>query len=459
MCATAATGSPDPGANPAATEGLALWRKPDKSGAACASCHSPDGIEIAAYRFDDRTILRRASPHLGQAGAARILEYIHGLRSTAGIRAKFDPMSDRPMQPGGRVLPGATAADRDVAFGRTLVSLLPALMGKPIDTSEAASMAMAQIRSLDARKMRIGIPFNRLSEDFFHGPQHATIADWLPDTPIHIPLATLSRISDVYLKSPSDASFKAFLHEIEKTVPNSSADQLAMAKYRSMLIFQHELRTGRSIGTPTGANPMWEVAEVARMNAETTPASFGLPAEVIAKKSAGPSFAQQMKDMRLGWYWSGWLMDQGLRHSGPLKATQRGDYFSKLLLEEGPYPIHCAFMLTRKIAERGLDASSPIDVNYSFLVLRDGLDRFEPAAPEARSLFRTFVCNSFRMNLVLLADELERTRVFTEHKEPLQLQIRLMSDYLERAAPDRRSKDAALASRASNALAAAALVR
>ncbi|MFI5384516.1 MAG: hypothetical protein ACHQ50_00180 [Fimbriimonadales bacterium] len=467
-------------AGDALKEGLAVWRMPDKSGAACASCHSPDGIELAAYAFDDATILRRATPHIGHTGGLQVVQYIHALRSAKGITKGLDPMANRPMQPGGEVLSGATASDRDLAFGRTLPLLLPNLMGKPIDSIEAARKARDEVLALNPSKMRIGIPFNRLSEDVFHGIQHATIADWLPDTPVRAPLATVVRLSDAYLKSPGDDGLRALLDGIEKAspAPRSSADQLAFAKYRSMLVFQHELRKGKqdSSGSgpemlaklrgPTASDPMWEVAEIARMNSGTTAASFGLPSDVIVKKSTGPSFSEQMKQIRLSWYWAGWLMDQGLQHSGFFRETQRADYFSRFLLEEGPYPIHCAFMLTRKLAVHSFvpDAwmglgTQHIELNYSFLVLRDGLERFEPKAPEAKRLFRSFACNSFRMNLFLLADELERTRLVAEPKPPLDQQIRLISAYLAKAAPEHAARDTALESRASKAVAGAAFVR
>ena len=60
--------------------GLALWRKPDKLGHACASCHSADGIELAVYNYDLATIRRRATPHLGAEDAAKLGQYFVSLR-------------------------------------------------------------------------------------------------------------------------------------------------------------------------------------------------------------------------------------------------------------------------------------------------------------------------------------------------------------------------------------------
>src|SRR5205807_2688375 len=122
---------------------------------------------------------------------------------------------------------------------------------------------------------------------------------------------------------------------------------------------------------------------------------------------------------------------------GFLKETGRADYFSQALLRDGPYPMHCAFMLTRKLATQGFVPRALIgpgvqrpDINYSYLLVQDGLDRYEPREPEARSMFRRFVTNSFRMNLWLLTDDLEKRRSVSVPKEPLAQQIRLIGAYL-----------------------------
>src|SRR5476651_2625096 len=78
-------------------QGLKLWRKPGaiQGGAACASCHSPDGIEIAAYDFDDQDLVRRAEPHLGKEDAGLLVEYFHALRDKLHLFPLRDPIRDR----------------------------------------------------------------------------------------------------------------------------------------------------------------------------------------------------------------------------------------------------------------------------------------------------------------------------------------------------------------------------
>src|SRR5579871_1569443 len=100
-------------------EGLAIWRKPGKTPdhAACASCHGPDGLEIAAYNFDDANIRRRAAIHISPEDADKVVAMIHAEREMLGLKILLDPMKDRPFQPGGEVLPGATPEERDNALG------------------------------------------------------------------------------------------------------------------------------------------------------------------------------------------------------------------------------------------------------------------------------------------------------------------------------------------------------
>lgn len=113
------------------TEGLEGWRKPGviQDGAACANCHAPDALDLAYFNFDDATLKRRAEPHVGQfsfqlsgSDFKKIEKMIHALRIKYDIEPK-DPMNFRPLQPGGEVLPGNTAADRDNAFGQHLVDM------------------------------------------------------------------------------------------------------------------------------------------------------------------------------------------------------------------------------------------------------------------------------------------------------------------------------------------------
>ena len=101
--------------------GLVAWRKPGAINykAACANCHGPDGYELAMYNFDDTDLRRRAKPHLSASDAEDIVTLVHAVREKYGIKKLLDPMKDRPFQPGGEVLPGATGSRTRPGFQKT----------------------------------------------------------------------------------------------------------------------------------------------------------------------------------------------------------------------------------------------------------------------------------------------------------------------------------------------------
>lgn len=426
------------------------WRKPDVNGRSCASCHSPDGLEIAAYSFSDEDILRRAQAHLSVADSREIVKMIHELRDRYGIVKLLDPMNDRPMQPGGSVLAGANPMERDAAFAMRLPSMVPALFNGPIDSLRAAKAARDQLLAVDLNRLQIGIPFNRLSEDGYRGREHATIADWIPDVPILNDYP--DRLRDAYLADPSQATFEA----LDTWLANDNAQatpaqQISLYKRRAILYFQHRLRTtytGKSGGVRLAKpNPMWAFGDFARENSNVSLVAMGFPKDILAKKLEGPESKEQLKQIRLSWMWLGWCMDPGLQKTSPLPETMRADYFSNALWSDGPYPMHVAFMMSRKIASESFvtecwNSTPPqhLDLDYSGLTGDGGIRGPEPPRGKPRRLFETFVRNSFRMNLYLQFDELSRRRIVYLRQALIQ-QIRRMKSVL------RDPKDIVLADR------------
>ncbi|HWA82519.1 MAG TPA: hypothetical protein VG820_03735, partial [Fimbriimonadaceae bacterium] len=201
-----ATQTPSPSGS--SEDGIALWRKTDSQGRACASCHSPDGIELAAYGYDEATFRRRAEPHLGKENAAKLAKYLLGLRERLAFKTLLDPMNNRPMQPGGSAYPGATPQERDRAFALDLDKVAPALMVDRIGTLEQAKKGLAEMLALDPYKLRIGIVLNRLSEDKFHGEEHASLAHWIPDVAPLPYSPELEKAQSQYLADPSEANFR-----------------------------------------------------------------------------------------------------------------------------------------------------------------------------------------------------------------------------------------------------------
>ncbi len=445
-------------ASDAYTEGLAVWRKPDKLGRACASCHSADGIELAAYGYDDRTIVRRATPHQGAVAAQIIARYIRELRRRLGIKHLLNPMSDRPMQPGGRALPGPTPEARDKAFCMTLSQILPRLAGRRIETSASARTALNEVLAIDPAQVKVGIVMNRLSEDKFHGNEHASLAHWIPDEAPIAFTADVVRSQDRYLADPNAANLQVLDSLLTRawslTLPPSRA--IALAKARSLLLLQHRLRTGVLVSklppipdprqAPT--NPFWEVGELARVYTNARAGMLSLPPDVAANKSVGPTLAAQFQDMRVPWMWLGWIADPGLQRTSFDRRTRYADWFSEFLVEDGPYPAHAAFMLTKKLATEAYDKSgwgstSPqhIDLNFSWLVRNENWRSFAKGDPVYRKALYHFMANSFRMFAMLQSDEVKGTGI-TYLREPVVQQLMAMRGAAAVMEPEWAKEDA-----------------
>lgn len=445
-------------------DGIAIWRKPDSKGRACASCHSPDGIELAAYGYDEATIIRRATPHLGEADAKKLGAYITSLREKLGRKILLDPMKDRPMQPDGSAYPGATASERDRAFALNLKNVAPALMIGRIGTLEQAKAGLAEMLALDPYKLRVGIVLNRLSEDKFHGEEHASLANWIPDVAPLPYSAEFEQAQSRYLADPSESNFRAldacFAKSWSRMLQPTQA--LALQKARSLLVFQHALRTGvvlsdlGGIPNPNQAppNPYWELGDLARIYTNSRASGLAIPPEIVANKTGGPSLSDQLHAMRLPWLWLGWMADPGLQRTSYDRRTRFADWFAELLLEDGPYPAHTALMLSKKMACEGYDKASwgsvapqHLVINYSWLLREDNWTRYTPKDAEYKAAYNRFLLNSFRMFGLLQYDEIKRTGV-TYLRDPLIQQLKQMERAATTIDPANAKEDRAIFDRA-----------
>jgi hypothetical protein len=420
-------------------DGLSAWRTPGKiAGAACADCHGPDGLELAIYNFDDADLRRRATPHLETPDVERIVGLIHAVREKYRISKLLDPLKDRPFQPGGEVLPGATPAERDLAFGRELQGKLPHLLKGRIESIDQAKTAAEEMMAVDPLRLKIGLPFNRFSEDAFHGKEHASLAHWVPDIARIIPaqnrLAWYA-LQDAYLANPTDdALWKLYnaIDSLTKPATNMAFAIFAAEKYRSLLLMQHIARrrmlgddesrgpvTFGALTTPMAPNPMWRVGELAREFMTSNPASMGLDKSVEAKKSGGPTFQEQMIDLQASWFWLGWLFDQGLHRTSFRPMIARGDWLAVAMWNAGPYPIHNVFWDARKqlVATRVPDAWKWLpdrrQPEWDYLAIRigGGYEEHAPQEPAHRAIYERFVTNCIRMSLYLMLDEWRTSKV------------------------------------------------
>jgi len=440
-------------------EGMKVWRQPDANGLACAFCHTPDGLEVASYNFDDENLRRRATPHLGEEGAKKIVAFMHAVRKRYGIKTLLDPMKDRPLQPGGEVLPGGTPAERDLAFAKELETALPTLAAGKVDSLESALRAKDELLALDPRKLRIGIPFNRISEDGFHGMEHATFANWIADTALrfHFPWEVYFVLQDSYLRDPTDRNLLLIvefpkLHQ-EKEYARY-AQLMTNDKYRALLVYQHILRSGFAGGSALDQvgpvllgklgkaglpNPLLDLGVFADERNDTPFSQFSFPDDTLAKKEKGVTEADQMRQIRLPSLYAGWLMDQGLMRCETCPAPRATRIFTERLLTDGPYPMHDAFAITKKLVTDGFapeawNGSEPqhFVIDYSAFLDRGNFEKFEPKDPEGRAIYRRFVGNSFRMSLFLYEDQESRGKAaFVD--DPSAAQIPILTAYLKNA--------------------------
>lgn len=240
--------------------GLQVWQRPltvDKFGgrASCSACHGPDMLDLAYMNVADSDIVRRGvGDGLSQAEAEQLAAAVRGLRVKYDM-APIDPDAFRPFQPGGEaLLPGATDAERDVAFGQTLETLLPTLMSDaPITSLGQAERARDELLALNPRDLKIGFDLPRWSEDTFHDEARegvqGTIVDWVADLPRFggEKRAEWKALQEAYLNDPSPLNFwrmYSAVPELTEAFPGigEGARDYELNKYRTTLIGQHLMR-------------------------------------------------------------------------------------------------------------------------------------------------------------------------------------------------------------------------
>ena len=394
---------------------------PDKNKQACTDCHSPLVTELEAYDFKKSDYLRRAELHFSNPTGKKIATLLLELRQHSA--EPWFSTSVPPLQPGGAILTGDTALNRDWQFAKELKELCPLMFGNRIGTLFSAKAAAKQLLKIDLSTLKIGIRMNRLSQDSFHGANHATVADWIPDVPVandkHIKRTILACQQDPVL-----GNFQLLDHEVSDLIPKSGFQQLAIDKYRALIAYSFGLKRNGRRGNLCSRvrffgndNPFWNLGNVARILSEGDAHSIGIPANVIAKKSGPYTISQQLKSMILPWLWLGWIKDPTLRHSGLEQGTRSGAYFCQALWDEGPYPTHMIFMMQRRMLERWFysanwrkGVSSHYELAYSYFLIRDHVLQNLPTNSIKRKLIIRFYENCFRVSLWLLKDDLERSK-------------------------------------------------
>lgn len=202
--------------------GMTAWRKPDQHGAACASCHTPDAIDLAVIGYPDATVLRRAASHVPPEDAEAIVGLVHAQRRRLQITRPCSPLW-RPFQPGGEVLPGRTSVEQDLTFLKELQSRGILVATGPIRTADDAERSWQQLATLDLRRVPIAIPLSRWTEDRFNGEAHRTFDEWISVFPRRPRDGRWYAAVDEYLADPSDQRFVALYRSMETLTTDDGA--------------------------------------------------------------------------------------------------------------------------------------------------------------------------------------------------------------------------------------------
>ena len=357
-------------------DGLAAWRRTDSAGHdgfGCFECHGPDSLTFAYFGFNDGDILRRAAKHIAIDDAFAIVDMVHAQRDKYGI-VKRDPMAARPLQPGGVLLPGATAAARDLAFGQELQSMGLTLANGYINSGAAAKLAAAELGNINLHALRIPIPFNHLAEDKYHNTQagpldcnddidtcadHGSLSDWMPIEP-HIPtnLSQFFAAEDAYLANPNLATFYGAYGAVppSQTMPGSYPSgynyQVDDNKFRSQFVLDYCLR--RELMQQPGCydagifpfdpnqriNSIWAEGENANlfgMGLSTQPAcDVGTAScnpiqapQFYTKLTPGAKISDSFQRLRVPWFAMHWShFDPTMLETGDA-TIQQDEYFAR----------------------------------------------------------------------------------------------------------------------------------
>jgi mono/diheme cytochrome c family protein len=445
------------------SRGMAAYRRPGPKGA-CAGCHSAAAIDLAFIGFSDADILRRAIPQVGVEDARAVVDLVHALRVRHRIDRPLHPRRFRLLQPGDEPLPemrqpavypqlaspGEHDAARDAAFARALVDdVRLRLVGDPIASLAEARAAERQLLELDLRRLKVGVPFPRWTEDGFHGAGSNVPNEWvamLARRPADTDPGAFPALADAYIQDPSDANLWRLYDGIERTTAGDDATPLAarwsLRKYQALQVASHMLlRRTRALPDPLAGvastdpaerralaiarNPFWRVGDAVRQNPfncnQPDPCTT-LPPALDATLNAGDQARErQSYEEKMSWFWLGFTLDPALVVTEDSLATVSGDYF--LALSQPWYQVHNAFVVAA-IATAKANARAYQDVKgvalpghglwaspRPFMAFKHSeRELHHPPRNDLRyAIHERLWANSFRMYLYLMNDELGRT--------------------------------------------------
>jgi mono/diheme cytochrome c family protein len=228
--------------------GMTAWWTPDEYGSACASCHSPDAIDLALIAYPDDAIQRRGNLHLSPDDINAVRDLIHAQRQRFNITAPCD-REWRPFQPGGEPLPGNTPDERDINFYQYLKDIGLRIAGDPITDVATAKAAWRQFAELDLRRTKIGIHLPHWTRDPFNGESHKTFDDWMGALDTTNDINKLKSVALTYIANPTDQNYFNYETEALGYLGNAYGglykdwfNNVSKAKRRAVLLGSHYFR-------------------------------------------------------------------------------------------------------------------------------------------------------------------------------------------------------------------------
>jgi hypothetical protein len=464
----------------------------------CAGCHSADGYELAKVGFADEAIVRRAKDHVSDAQAQTLVAYVHALRQKHGMTELLHPAKFRPLQPThlafAETTPNLVVTDpqaqdeRDEAFMNHLVVDRKLLWATgTVDSLEKAQQAYDELHAIDLTQLRLGIPFDHLSEDGFYGDDHLSVFEWFPgmaSAPAPADEAAYYAAADDYLADPSDENlwhfYDALLADTDCIDPldgmgdpqyyRRACDWMRL-KWESIQVFSHMLRHGSSDypdvlvdqAGPLNQHtalfaeriPIWEAGDFLRVQPLQRPQQTAcfvedqhpctlLPPVVDDTIHSMPTYEEarikQSEVFQQSWFVMSFLRDPALVVSGENFATFIGDYIESVLLPH--YDVHHAFIVAKmaveKSAQQGfMDAADfrqgtgkiASVRTFSFKQIRNNFSH-PPDNDPRRATHERMFANFARMWLFLVEADLTATGTIYDRDEVLYA-CRFMRTWIE----------------------------
>ena len=347
------------------------------------------------------------------------------------------------------------------------------IMGPAINSTADGRKAFTELKALNLRTLKVGIPMNRYTEDIFNNAgatptcpdihlcdDHGTIADWITDTPVLTAdsATKLYPLHDAYLADPTLANLKKILlaaprDDVSWFKNKYLAVQMANFLFRQQASGMPLLDSMPDAPFPvengTLFNSIWMVGANLRdfvhnvgKTLPTGGGKFSVPASTLPGLTRNDA-SEQLQRTIVPWFWLGFSFDPSTMNVEADYVAEGDEYFTQqTFLDSGSSPIHAAFIVSKRSIEMMAFEQLPRTPNvFPFshpdlgkfpvtpLVMRSGyfpvltnfaeeknfntINNYQldkmPTEAKQLELFQTYTKNMYRMFVWVLIDELTQT--------------------------------------------------